>query len=209
MSFAPIWVCISESCSGSSFLSWDLLEDMFVSWYTNIVHTRTLVGQTACDTVLSLEFGESVLLSNTWLINMKAGCRAVQTRHSWITPRWEATNTGLLTTILRRQVKQLQMKLCRWMWLLFGQTLYSFLCFIESFEVSCSLAFVGWAGAKQTMKSSHRIVHSDWNCEDESACLSLLSESAFVNPAVVRHSFLPWDLLQNMFFSWYMCTWIS
>ena len=28
-----------------------------------------LVGQTACDTVLSLEFGESVLLSNTWLIN--------------------------------------------------------------------------------------------------------------------------------------------
>ena len=54
-----------------------------------------------------------------------------------------------------------------------------------SFEVSCSLAFVGWAGAKQTMKSSHRIVHSDWNCEDESACLSLLSESAFLNPAVV------------------------
>ena len=35
------------------------------------------------------------------------------------------------------------------------------------------------------MKSSHRIVHSDWNCEDESACLSLLSESAFLNPAVV------------------------
>ena len=35
------------------------------------------------------------------------------------------------------------------------------------------------------MKSSHRIVHSDWNCEDESACLSLLSESAFLNPDVV------------------------
>ena len=28
-----------------------------------------LVGRAACDTVLSLEFGESVLLSNTWLIN--------------------------------------------------------------------------------------------------------------------------------------------
>ena len=35
------------------------------------------------------------------------------------------------------------------------------------------------------MKSSHRIVHSDWNCEDESACFSLLFESAFLNPAVV------------------------
>ena len=109
------------------------LQNMFCSWYMctwMLVHTCTLVGQTACDTVLSLEFGESVLLSNTWLIDMKAGCRAVQTRHSWITPRWEATNTGLLTTILRRQVKQLQLLLCRWMWLLFGHTLYSFLCFI-------------------------------------------------------------------------------
>ena len=37
--------------------------------YMNIVHTRMLVGQAACDTVLSLEFGESVLLSNTLLIN--------------------------------------------------------------------------------------------------------------------------------------------
>ena len=54
------------------------------------------------------------------------------------------------------------------------------------------------------MKSSHRIVHSDWNCEDESACLSLLSESAFLNPDVVLHSFLPWDLLEDLFFSWYM-----
>ena len=35
------------------------------------------------------------------------------------------------------------------------------------------------------MKSSHRIVHSDRNCEDASACLSLLSESAFLNPAVI------------------------
>ena len=35
------------------------------------------------------------------------------------------------------------------------------------------------------MKSSHRIVHSDRNCEDETACLSLLSESAFLNPDVI------------------------
>ena len=33
------------------------------------IHTCMLVGRAACDTVLSLEFGESVLLSNTWLIN--------------------------------------------------------------------------------------------------------------------------------------------
>ena len=35
------------------------------------------------------------------------------------------------------------------------------------------------------MKSSHRIVHSDRNCEDETACLSLLPESAFLNPDVI------------------------
>ena len=33
------------------------------------IHTCMLVGRAACDTVLSLEFGDSVLLSNTWLIN--------------------------------------------------------------------------------------------------------------------------------------------
>ena len=48
---------------------------------------------------------DSVLLSNTWLFHMRVGCRAVQTRLSWITPRWEAVCTGLLTTILRRQVQ--------------------------------------------------------------------------------------------------------
>ena len=51
------------------------------------------------------------------------------------------------------------------------------------------------------MKSSHRIVHSDRTCEDESACLSLLSESAFLNPDVIL-PFFHWDLLKNMFFSW-------
>ena len=48
---------------------------------------------------------DSALLSNTWLFHMRVGCRAVQTRLSWITPRWEAICTGLLTTILRRQVQ--------------------------------------------------------------------------------------------------------
>ena len=54
------------------------------------------------------------------------------------------------------------------------------------------------------MKSSHRIVHSDRNCEDESACLSLLSESAFLNPDVIL-PFFRLELLNNiynMFFFW-------
>ena len=55
-----------------------------------------------------------VLLSNTWLFHMKVGCRAVQTKLSWITPRWEAICSGLLTTILRRQVKLRLRVVCDW-----------------------------------------------------------------------------------------------
>ena len=53
------------------------------------------------------------------------------------------------------------------------------------------------------MKSSHRIVHSDRNCEDESACLSLLSESAFLNADVILPFFygICW---KNVFFSCHM-----
>ena len=90
---------------------------------------------------------DSVLLSNTWLFHMRVGCRAVQTRLSWITPRWEAVCTGLLTTILRRQVQDgvgvvavvwhIQMDVISCQNIALCSTLFHFLCDCSSFEIAC------------------------------------------------------------------------
>ena len=91
-------------------LSWNILSStgpdlhklrlVACDWSRNILYLRCCHDRFSWKRHLY----DSVLLSNTWLLHMRVGCRAVQTRLSWITPRWEAICTGLLTTILRRQV---------------------------------------------------------------------------------------------------------
>ena len=122
---------------------------------------------------------DSVLLSNTWLFHMRVGCRAVQTRLSWITPRWEAICTGLLTTILRRQVQDgvgvvavvwhIQMDVISCQNIALFSTLFHFLCDCSS--MSQVVLVLKWPAQPhvalyQTMRMKHCIVHSDWNCED-------------------------------------------
>ena len=106
MSFAPIWVCdlvysvslvLSDSWwKFSNCRAWLRVTGAWTYCVWRVVMIGLAGKRHLCD---------SVLLSNTWLFHMRVGCRAVQTRLSWITPRWEAICTGLLTTILRRQVQ--------------------------------------------------------------------------------------------------------